>query len=83
MLDAPEEQRKFEALYYAYRRTMLYVVMQILKDHQLAEYTVQEAFLRLAKIGQVGCPRTRLFAVIIVRNVSLTMLAERKKGTCP
>lgn len=83
MLDTPEDQRKFEALYYAYRRTMLYVAMQILKDHQLAEDAVQEAFLRLAKnfskIGQVDCPRTRLFTVIIVRNVSLTMLAERKK----
>ena len=62
---------------------MLHIAMQILKDHQLAEDAVQEAFLRLvknfSKIGQVNCPRTRLFTVIIVRNISLTMLAERKK----
>ena len=62
---------------------MLHIDMKILKDHQLAEDAVQEAFLRLvknfSKIGQVNCPRTRLFTVIIVRNISLTMLAERKK----
>ena len=62
---------------------MLHIAMKILKDHQLAEDAVQEAFLRLvknfSKIGQVNCPRTRLFTVIIVRNISLTMLAERKK----
>lgn len=83
MLDAPEERAKFETLYYTHRRTMLHIAIQILKDHQLAEDAVQEAFLRLAKnlskIGPIDCPRTRLFAVIIVRNVSLTMLAERKK----
>ena len=64
---------------------MLHIAMQILKDHQLAEDAVQEAFLRLvknfSKIGQINCPRTRLFTVIIVRNISLTMLAERKKET--
>ena len=85
MLDTPEERAKFENLYYTYRRIMLYVAMQILQDHQLAEDAVQEAFLRLvknfSKIGAVDCPRTRLFTVIIVRNVSLTMLAARKKET--
>ena len=83
MLDTQEEREKFETLYYSYRRIMLHTAMQILKDHQLAEDAVQEAFLRLAKnfskIEEVNCPRTRLFTVIIVRNISLTMLAERKK----
>ena len=85
MLDTPEERTKFETLYYTHRRTMLHIAMQILKDHQLAEDAVQEAFLRLAKnfskIEQVDCPRTRVFTVIIVRNIALTMLAERKKET--
>ena len=83
MLDTPEEKSKFETLYYTHRRTMLHIAMQILKDHQLAEDAVQEAFIRLAKnfsrIGEVDCPRTRLFAVIIVRNVSLTMRTEQQK----
>jgi len=82
MLDTPEEKSKFETLYYTYRRTMLYTAMQILKDHQLAEDAVQEAFMRLvknfSKIGQIDCPRTRLFTVIIVRNVSLTMRAKQQ-----
>ena len=83
MLDTPEEKSKFESLYYTYRRTMLHIAIQILKDHQLAEDAVQEAFIRLAKnfskIGQIDCPRTRLFTVIIVRNISLTMRTERQK----
>lgn len=83
MLDVPEEKAKFETLYYTYRRTMLHIAMQILKDHQLAEDTVQEAFLRLAKnfskIGEVNCPRTRLFVVVIVRNIAITMRADYQK----
>jgi len=83
MLDTPEEKSKFETLYYTHRRTMLHIAMQILKDHQLAEDAVQEAFIRLvknfSKIGQVDCPRTRLFVVIIVRNISLTMWTEQQK----
>ena len=83
MLNTPEEKSKFEALYYTHRRTMLHIAMQILKDHQLAEDAVQEAFIRLvknfSKIGQVDCPRTRLFVVIIVRNISLTMRTEQQK----
>lgn len=82
MLDTPEEKSKFETLYYTYRRIMLHTAMQILKDHQLAEDAVQEAFMRLvknfSKIGQVDCPRTRLFTVIIVRNISLTMRAKQQ-----
>ena len=83
MLDTPEEKSKFETLYYTHRRTMLHIAMQILRDHHLAEDAVQEAFIRLAKnfskIGQVDCPRTRLFVVIIVRNISLTMRTEQQK----
>ena len=82
MLDTPEERSKFETLYDTHRRTMLHIAMQILKDHQLAEDAVQEAFIRLArnfsKIGQADCPRTRLFAVIIVRNISLTIREKQK-----
>ena len=83
MLDTPEEKSKFETLYYTHRRTMLHIAMQILKDHQLAEDAVQEAFIRLvknfSKIGQVDCPQTRLFTVIIVRNISLTMRTEQQR----
>ena len=83
LLDTQEEKSKFEALYYTHRHTMLYTAVQILKDHQLAEDAVQEAFIRLAKnfskIGQIDCPQTRLFTVIIVRNISLTMRTEQQK----
>ena len=85
LLDAPEEQRKFEQLYNLHKNIMLYVAKGILRDHQLAEDAVHEAFIRIiknfSKIGETDCPPTRYFAVIIVRNVSLTMLAKRRKLT--
>lgn len=83
MLDTPAEKAKFEALYHTHRYTMLHVALGILKDHQLAEDAVQEAFLRLArnfsKIGEVDCPRTRMFAVVIVRNAALTLWSDRQR----
>lgn len=85
MLDSPEEQSKFEQLYNLHKNTMLYVAHGILRDHQLAEDAVHEAFIRIiknfSKIGEIDCPQTRYFAVVIIRNVSLTMLAECRKLT--
>ena len=40
MLDTPEERAKFETLYYAHRRTMLHIAMQILKDIPHAQRTM-------------------------------------------
>lgn len=78
LLDTPEEKYKFEEVYNTYKHTMLYVANGILKDEQLAEDAVHEAFIRTAKnlhkISEVSCPQTKSFLVIIVRNVSLTML---------
>lgn len=83
LLDSSEDRNKFEALYNLHKRTMLYKARDILKDDYLAEDAVHDAFLRViknfTKIGEVDCPRTRSFLVMIVRNVSLTRLAKLKQ----
>ena len=82
MIDTDEDRAKFAALYERYSRLMFYIARQILDDEQLSEDAVQEALLRTArnmhKVGEVSCPQTRNFSVIITRNAALTM----KKQSC-
>lgn len=82
LLDTEEEKSKFETLYEKYRKLMHYVAKGILTDDQLAEDAVQEAFLRIAKnfhkVGEIHCPQTKNFVVIIVRNAALSLL--KKEG---
>lgn len=84
MLDTSEDQNKFEVLYHLHKRTMLYVARDILKDNYLAEDAVHEAFIRvinnIAKIGKADSSQTRYFLIVIVRNVSLTMLEKQRKN---
>ena len=49
LIDTEEEKSKFEQLYHLYRYTMLHVAVSILKETQLAEDAVHEAFIRIAK----------------------------------
>lgn len=77
LIDSEEDKKKFVQFYEAYRGLMHYTANRILQDDFAAEDAVQEAFLRIAKnfhkVGDVFCPETKKFAVIICRNVSLTM----------
>ena len=83
MLETSEERNKFEVLYQLHKRTMLYVAKGVLKDDYLAEDAVHEAFIRVinhfVKIGEPNSPQTRYFLIVIVRNISLTMLEKQKK----
>lgn len=77
LIDSDDDKAKFTRLYNEYRHLMLYIAQGILDDEQLSEDAVQEAFLRIAKnfskVGDVFCPQTRNFAVIITKNVARTM----------
>jgi RNA polymerase sigma-70 factor (ECF subfamily) len=82
MLDTPEEQSKFTRLYETYRYLMYYVAKDILKDKDLAEDAVQEAFLTLTRhMGQVGTvdsPKTKRFLVTIVKSRAIDLLRRRR-----
>lgn len=84
LIDTEEEKRKFIELYEKYRKLMFFVANDILKDTNLAEDAVQEAFIRIAKnfrkINDVSCHQTKKFVVIITRNVAITMISKEDKA---
>ena len=80
MLDTAEEQSKFTLLYEKYRYLMWYVAKDILKDKDLAEDAVQEAFFALIrhmeKIGDVDSSATRNFLATIVKSKAVDILRK-------
>ncbi len=82
LIDTETDKEKFEALYDQYRRLMHKIADDLLHDKHLAEDAVHEAFLRIIKcfhkIGEIDCPETKNFLVIIVRNVALNMIEKDK-----
>ena len=87
MINDPADEDKFTLLYEEYKEKMFYAANKILKDNYAAEDAVHEAFLRvmknLHKISDVYCPQTKNYLVIIVKNVSLSMIEQNKKREIP
>lgn len=83
LIDTDEEKQKFIVFYEQYRKLMFYIAKEILKEDQLSEDAVQEAFLRIAKnfhkIGSVTSHKTKAFAVIITRNAAIDVYNKEKK----
>lgn len=83
LLDTPEEKNMFEQLYRLYRQDMYKMAYGILKNKYDTEDAVHEAFMRvmknLTKISEIDCPQTHAYLLIIVRNVSLSIIKKRTK----
>jgi len=83
MIDAPEDQTKFECIYHMYRKLMMKVAMDILHDNGLAEDAVSQAFLQLipnmGKIGEVSCHQTKKYLITMVKRVSYAFYNKRKR----
>ena len=77
------DQDKFEYLYMKYKNLLLHKAYDVLKDYELAEDAVSEAYIRiyknLHKIDDPQSNRSIAFAVTIVKNVSLTMLSRDRR----
>ena len=77
-----EPKDKFEQIYNQYFKLMYCVAYDILKNPEDTEDALQEAFIRisqnLSKISDPVCTKTKNFAVIICKNVSLSMLKSKK-----
>lgn len=62
---------------------MKYVAFDILKDEQLAEDAVHNAFIKLIKyldkIDENNCHKTKAFIVIVIESVSKDMYRKRKR----
>ena len=72
---------KVEQLYQRYKRLLYKVANTILNDKYLSEDAVHQTFVRiinnLHKIGEINCPQTQTFLVIICRNVAISLYNKR------
>lgn len=80
LIDTPEAQSKFEQLYHQYKRLMLTIANDILKDRSLAEDAVHEAFIKIIRylefFDDITCHKTKAFVVIVIRRISYDMLKK-------
>jgi RNA polymerase sigma-70 factor (ECF subfamily) len=78
-----DEKNKFEFVYARWKNLMLNKANGILHDYSLAEDAVSEAFIRvyknLHKLDDLESGKTAAFLVMIVKNVSLTMLSKQTR----
>ena len=78
-----DEKDKFEKIYLLYRGLMLSRAYDILRDRQLAEDAVHNAFLRILKnikkLNDSQSPSTKSYVMVVLENVAKTMYAKRKK----
>lgn len=83
MIDTDEGKSKFETVYKEYKRLLHYIAYTILKDSQLSEDAVQDAFFALArnmeKIQSKSCNEIRNYLIIIVRNAAYQIYNKNKK----
>lgn len=86
MLDREEDKILFEQLHEEHKNIMYAVAFKILKDKQLSEDAVYEAFLSFAanieKIKGKNCIQIRNYLIIIVRNAALRIYNSRKMEIC-
>lgn len=82
VLDTEEEKDKFVRIYEGYRYMMWYSANEILRDKELAEDAVQEAFLALTrhldKVDESNVMRTKKFLRTIVKSKAIDMIRKRK-----
>lgn len=78
MIDTPEDKDKFEKIYIQYRNLMYHVAYGILSNHFDAEDAVHQAFVaiirNLQKIGEINCPQTRSFVVLITERKAIDII---------
>jgi len=74
---------KFEYVYNRWKKLLLSKAFGILRDYYLAQDAVSEAFIRiyknLHKLDDLESGKTAAFMVMIVKNVSITILNKRNR----
>lgn len=81
LLDDNDEREAFEALYYRYRTKMFQIALAILRDVQLAEDAVADAFFSIAthfkRIEALPANARIGYCVIVTRNAALSIRAQK------
>lgn len=82
MIESEEDKSKFLAIYNQYRYLMFSVANKILENQYDAEDAVHQAFVsiidNLNKIGNVDCPETKSYIVIITEHKAIDIIRSRK-----
>ena len=80
-IEDEDDLLKVERLYERYKRLLYKIAYNILKDKYLSEDAVHQTFIRiinnLHKIGEINCPQTQSFLVIMCRNVAIDIYNQR------
>jgi RNA polymerase sigma-70 factor, ECF subfamily len=83
MIENEVVQSKLEQAYYLYRKQLIALAYDILKDRHEAEDIVQNAFIRFSDYIDenidIECHKTRGFIVIIVRGLAFNLYNQRKR----
>lgn len=84
ILNTEKDRGLFEMLHNEYNQYMHKIAMSILKDYQLAEDAVQEAFISIIKNFSLikfkqKCIETKIYFINIVKNKSIDMYRKKVK----
>lgn len=85
LLETDQDKDKFTALYNQYAKLMKHVALQKLKDDQLAEDAVHNAFLNIinhfSMVGEIDSHKTKRLLVVVVENAAIDILRKTQKHT--
>ncbi len=85
LVETEEDQSKLSKLYYEYNKIMMYIALSVLKNEDLAQEAVNDAFIRIIRnlhkinTDEIYSHKTKSFLVKIVKNTSIDKLKEEKK----
>lgn len=84
LIDSAEQQTKFEKIYYAYRKQMILVAKNVLRNDEQAEDAVQEAFINIAKrieyIQDDNDKMIKSYVLTAARNAALYIQKQEVKN---
>ncbi len=76
-----DDRQKVAVLYEKYKFLLFKVANEILRDRYLAEDAIHQTFItvikNLHKIDEKNCPQTKVFLVIIIRNIAINIYNRR------
>lgn len=82
--NSKEDRSKFESIYKEHRDLMYGVAHKILKDREMAEDAVHNAFIKiynhLDKIGDISSHKTKSFLIVVARTCALDIYNQQKSA---
>lgn len=85
LVETEEDESKLSKIYYEYNKLMMYTALNVLKDPDLAQEAVNDAFIRIInnlhkiKMDEIYSHKTMSFLVKIVRNTSIDKIKDENK----